>query len=92
MQKTLNVRFNTENENTVVSKVFRIDLDADDISLMDDFISWILENSRGIFNETGDIECKSKNDYIGCQKKALTLGLLQKVSLTEIRARSCAVK
>lgn len=89
MQKTLNVRFNTENENTVVSKVFRIDLDTDDISLMDDFISWILENSRGIFNEAGDIECKSKNDYIGCHKKALTLGLLPQLSPLAVKSRFC---
>ena len=89
MQKTLNVRFSAEEETKVVSQVFSIIWDVADTSPMNNFISWIIETSRGSFNETGDIECKSKTDYIGCHKKALTLGLLPQLSPIAVKSRFC---
>ena len=91
MQKNLNVRFSDESKTPVVSKVLRIEFDTDDTSPLDNFISWVIETNRGLCNESGDIDCASAIAFIGCQKKALSLGLLPKLSLTEIRARSCAV-
>lgn len=92
MQKSLNIRFYTESKTTVTSKVLSINIEnTENTSTLDDFISWVLETNRGFFNETGDIDCTSTINFIGCQKKALTLGLLPKLSPREIRARSCAV-
>ena len=91
MQKNLNVRFSDESKTPVVSKVLRIEFDTDDTSPLDNFISWVIETNCGLCNESGDIDCASTIAFIGCQKKALSLGLLPKLSLTEIRARSCAV-
>ena len=93
MQKTLNVLFSSEEKTGIVSQALTIEVDTNDelISNMNSFISWIIETNRGLFNENGDIDCTSSINFIGCQKKALALGLLPKLSVTEIRARSCAV-
>lgn len=92
MQRQVTVRFNTEKE-PIVSKVFTIEVDTDDASSinMNSFISWVNENNRGLFNNSGDIDCISKIDFIGCQNKAIALGLLPKLSSLEARARSCAI-
>lgn len=89
MQKTLNVRYSAESKTPVVSKVLRIEFDTDDTSPLDSFISWVIETNRGLFNENGDIVCTSTIDFIGCQKKALTLGLLPKMSPLNAKSRFC---
>lgn len=94
MQKTLNIRFSTEEETTVVAKTLRLVLDTDDASSvnnMNNFISWVFQNNRGYFDENGDIICSSKVDYVGCQKQAMAFGLLPELSLKEIRARRLCV-
>lgn len=89
MQKNLNVRFSDESKTPVVSKVLRLEFDTDDTSPLDNFISWVIETNRGLCNESGDIYCKSTIDFIGCQKKALTLGLLPEMSPLMIKSRFC---
>lgn len=91
MQKQVTVRFSTEKE-PIVSKVFTIEVDTDDVSsinMIDSFLSWITENNRGLFNNSGEIDCNSRIDFVGCQNKAIALGLLPKLSSVEARARSC---
>ena len=89
MQKNLNVRFSTETKNGVVSKVFTIVVDTDGYSSVTKFISWVNYTNHGSFDENGDIECDSLIDYVGCQKMALTLGLLPKLPLSCVWQRFC---
>lgn len=89
MQKTLTIRYSTEEATKVVSRVFCVVLDSDDVSTINAFVSWIDSNNRGKLNATGDIDCESNNDYIACHKKALALKLLPQLSPSSIKSRFC---
>lgn len=85
MQKQITVRYST-GEEPIVSKVFTVDID-DSSTGMNNFISWVIQYNHGNFDDNGDIICKSKIDFLGCQNKALALGLLPKLSPFAIRSR-----